>query len=529
MLLGGEELPGTERSLHGEAFLKDFSLRMGLPVWHYAGGRFRARKTRRAAARAEHGADLLSAAVRAGQLRLRLRPAFHFRGHDDSVGAPLEQPYQVTGCGDQFEVLHGAAAAAADAADCRTRGAGARRRPHARSVIIAWRPAAATTRAACSGVPAIFGPTCRPARKPCWSPRPKIGKSSAPCRPSWRFNSELDRRARLSSQADAAAAHGAGAELVLAADQFIIRPETRAADAARAHATGDEIRTVIAGYHWFTDWGRDTMISLEGLTLCTGRHTEAGWILRTFANYVRDGLIPNLFPEGESEGLYHTADASLWFFHALDRYVQATGDRATLRYILPKLEEIISHHFRGTRFGIGVDPADGLLKQGAAGLSAHLDGRQGRRLGGHAAARQGRGDLRPVVQRAAASTRAGCAKSSTTPGRADEIAEHARTRRESFNRRFWYEKGNYLYDVVDGETGDDTSLRPNQVFAISLAHPVLDEQRWKPVLDVVTERLLTPVGLAVAGARASPTTSRATTAICVRATPPITRARSGPG
>ena len=106
-------------------------------------------------------------------------------------------------------------------------------------------------------------------------------------------------------------------------------------DAARAHAAGDEVRTVIAGYHWFTDWGRDTMISLEGLTLATGRHTEAGYILRTFAHYVRDGLIPNMFPDGQNEGLYHTADATLWFFHAVERYLAATGDRATLRAAAP--------------------------------------------------------------------------------------------------------------------------------------------------------------------------------------------------
>src|SRR5205823_14778752 len=137
--------------------------------------------------------------------------------------------------------------------------------------------------------------------------------------------------------------------------------------AARARAAGDEPRTVIAGYHRFTDWGRDTMISLEGLALVTGRQHEAGHILRTFANYVKDGLIPNLFPEGGQEGLYHTADASLWFFHAVQRYVEATGDRVTLRLLLPKLRDVVDHHLKGTRFGIRVDPADGLLRQGAAG------------------------------------------------------------------------------------------------------------------------------------------------------------------
>src|SRR4029079_5723875 len=137
-------------------------------------------------------------------------------------------------------------------------------------------------------------------------------------------------------------------ELVLAADQFIIKPEGRVEDAARAHAAGDEVRTVISGYHWFTDWGRDTMISLEGLTLTTGRQVEAGYILRTFANYIRDGLLPNLFPEGERQGLYHTADATLWFFHAIHRYLQATEDREILLILMPKLRDFVEHHVRGT-------------------------------------------------------------------------------------------------------------------------------------------------------------------------------------
>src|SRR5436305_5480017 len=109
------------------------------------------------------------------------------------------------------------------------------------------------------------------------------------------------------------------------------------------------------------------MIGLEGLTLVTGRHREAGRILRTFASYIRNGLIPNMFPEGEQQGLYHTADATLWFFHAIHRYVKRTGDRTTLKMLLPKLAGIIEHHIRGTHFGIGMDPADGLLKQGQEG------------------------------------------------------------------------------------------------------------------------------------------------------------------
>src|SRR5262245_569747 len=154
------------------------------------------------------------------------------------------------------------------------------------------------------------------------------------------------RRERLVKIAHPALHDSLGSELVLAADQFIINPAGRLEDAALAHAAGDEERTIIAGYHWFTDWGRDTMISLDGLTLATGRTEEAGYILRTFAKYLKDGLIPNMFPEGKGEGLYHTADATLWFFHATKRYVEVSGDHDTLGWLLPKLEEIITLHER---------------------------------------------------------------------------------------------------------------------------------------------------------------------------------------
>ena len=197
------------------------------------------------------------------------------------------------------------------------------------------------------------------------------------------LNAERERRNQLLYTAPPIAQTGLGGELVLAADQFIITPSSRIEDAARAHAAGDEIRTIIAGYHWFTDWGRDTMISLEGLTLTTGRYHEAGWILRTFNHYVRDGLIPNMFPEGQNEGLYHTADATLWFFHAIDRYIEVTGDRETLRIILPTLLNIVYHHLHGTRFGIGVDPHDGLITSRSRRLSVDLDGCKSGRLGRH--------------------------------------------------------------------------------------------------------------------------------------------------
>jgi predicted glycogen debranching enzyme len=286
---------------------------------------------------------------------------------------------------------------------------------------------------------------------------------------------------------------GFGRDLVLAADQFLIDPAGRLEDAARARAAGDEARTVIAGYHWFTDWGRDTMISLEGLTLVTGRHLEAGYILRTFAHHIRDGLIPNLFPDGERDGLYHTADATLWYFHALDRYLAETDDQVMLRALLPKLLDVAEHHLRGTRFGIGVDPADGLLRQGEEGYQlTWMDAKVGDWV---VTPRRGKAVEINALWYNALRLLERWVREEQGEDAARPWAQHAERAHESFNQRFWYAAGGYLYDVVDGEKGDDTACRPNQVLAISMPHPVLDRQRWSSVIDVVQQRLLTPRGL----------------------------------
>jgi predicted glycogen debranching enzyme len=280
------------------------------------------------------------------------------------------------------------------------------------------------------------------------------------------------------------------AELVLGADQFVIEPATRTAESTRARAAGEEARSVIAGYHWFTDWGRDTMISLEGLTLCTGRHAEARGILMTFAHHLRDGLIPNLFPEGDQEGLYNTADATLWFFHAIDRYVTVTQHRELLRELLPSLEEIVQRHLAGTRFGIRVDD-DGLLTQGAPHLAlTWMDAKVGDWV---VTPRRGKTvEINALWYNAVRLLAQWCRAFDRDAGHLDEVAERTRT---AFNRRFWYDDGKYLYDIVDGEAGDDASLRPNQIFSLALRYPVLDEHRWQRIVDVVKERLLTPYGL----------------------------------
>jgi predicted glycogen debranching enzyme len=308
------------------------------------------------------------------------------------------------------------------------------------------------------------------------------------------LHEEQRRRRRLLDRAVPSARSGVAAELVLAADAFVITPAvSRQDELPRARAADDDVRSVIAGYHWFTDWGRDTMISLEGLTLVTGRHEDAGYILRTFARYVREGLIPNLFPEGEKEGLYHTADATLWFFHALARYHESTQDDATLQSILPKLVDIFEHHVRGTRFGIGIDPADGLLTQGAPGYQlTWMDAKVGDWV---VTPRRGKAVELNALWYNALRLLERWLREAGEQRTAGRVASHADAAYHSFNRRFWYAQGGYLYDVVDGEEGDDPALRPNQIFAISLEHAVLDAARWRSVVDAVSAALLTPVGL----------------------------------
>ncbi|HBG27058.1 MAG: glycogen debranching protein [Planctomycetes bacterium GWF2_41_51] len=283
-------------------------------------------------------------------------------------------------------------------------------------------------------------------------------------------------------------------ELVLAADQYIIIPAGRTADVIRANALGDEIRTVIAGYHWFTDWGRDTMISLEGLTHITGRTTEARWILRTFADYVKNGLIPNMFPEQRKQGIYQTADATLWFFHALDRYLTNVKDKLILRMLLPKLIDIIEAHFKGTLFGIAVDLEDGLLSQGQQGY--HLTWMDAKCGDWIVTPRRGKAvEINALWYNALCVIIKFLKKEQPENKNLNKYSEYAAKARESFNEKFWFEQGGYLYDIIDGENGNDSALRPNQIFAISLPHEILDKKYWQQVLNTVQTKLLTPFGL----------------------------------
>jgi predicted glycogen debranching enzyme len=473
--------------------LAEFRLETGLPVWRYELGPVVLEKRLLLPYRQNTVHVCYRLVAAAGPVNLHVRPAVHFRPHERPVSDPLVSPYGLTVLGDRYELF---ATPELPRLRFKTHGPPAAFRVSGHTIQQVLYPVERSRGYEATGdlwSPGYFRVTLEPGGTTTLVASTEPWEAIDALDPDTAWQAEQVRRQRLLSAAHPLARHGPAAELVLAADQFVIAPAGRVADTARTRATGDEARTIIAGYHWFTDWGRDTMIDLEGLTLLTGRHVEAGYILRTFALYVRDGLIPNMFPEGTREGLYHTADASLWYFHALDRYLRATGDRDTLRLLLPTLVSMVDHHVRGTRFGIGVDPADGLLRQGAPGyqltwMDAKVDDwvvtpRRGKAVEINAlwynALRLLEGWLRDENDEAAAA----------------QAAARAAEARAAFNRRFWYAEGGYLYDVVDGERGDDPACRPNQLFAISLDHPVLDEARWPAVLQVVRTRLLTPMGL----------------------------------
>ncbi|HZI17418.1 MAG TPA: amylo-alpha-1,6-glucosidase [Pyrinomonadaceae bacterium] len=491
--IGGQERKGGELDLPGARLLREFRLEAGQPVWRYDLGGAVIEKS----VLMPHMQNTVHVTYRlvegAERLRLKLRPAVHFRPLEDPVSRPVSETHAVTCVEDRLELssdqgypplrlkIYGLRATfSLDGKRLRDLFYRIEARRGYDSVGELWSPGYFSVDLTRETTATLVASTEGWERVRALSPEEAA-------------EAESERRRRLVSQADPRARRGVAAELVLAADQFVITPSGRQEGAARAQATGEEQRSVIAGYHWFTDWGRDTMISLEGLTLTTGRHAEAGWILRTFAHYVRDGLIPNMFPDGSNEGLYHTADATLWFFHALDRYLRATGDRETLRVVLPRLRSVIDCHLKGTRFRIGVDERDGLLAQGEEGyqltwMDAKCDGwvvtpRRGKAV-----------ELNALWYNALRLTEE-WAREAGEENYARQLAEHASRCRDSFNRRFWNDEAGHLFDVVDGPEGDDPACRPNQLFAVALPHAVLDESRWEAVLNVAREKLLTPVGL----------------------------------
>src|SRR5437879_1553366 len=285
-------------------------------------------------------------------------------------------------------------------------------------------------------------------------------------------------RRRRKAMVSCVVADGFAQALAAAADQYIV-------------SRGDQ-KTAIAGYHWFSDWGRDTMIALPGLTLFTGRHEVARSILRTFAKHVDQGMLPNRFPDAGETPEYNTVDATLWFLEATRAYLAYTGDLEFVRNELyPVFTDIIAWHTRGTRYGIKVDPS-GLLNSGEPGVQlTWMDAKVGDWV---VTPRRGK-----PVEIQALWYNALCIMGDLAQKFGDYAGQKryrsmATLARWSFNRLFWNEKDSCLYDVVNGGL-PDASIRPNQIFAVSLTHSMLSTERAKAVVEKVQEHLLTPYGL----------------------------------
>ena len=286
------------------------------------------------------------------------------------------------------------------------------------------------------------------------------------------------------------------ARLVVAADQFIVaRPDsTNLSVSSQPLHLSPERKTIIAGYPWFTDWGRDSMIALPGLLLFTGRYSEARGLLKAFASFVHHGLIPNNFPDSGDAPIYNTVDATLCMFHALDCYLKKSSDWDFLKELFPVLSDIIQWHIRGTDYNIHVDPHDGLLYAGTLGvqltwMDAKVDDwvitpRRGKPV-----------EVNALWYYVLTAMESWAVRLSIDATQYSQLRSQVR---QHFAARFWYGEGGYLYDVVDvdGVAGqNDASLRPNQLFAASLTHDLLADTQVDSMLQQVTAHLLTPAGL----------------------------------
>ncbi len=269
-------------------------------------------------------------------------------------------------------------------------------------------------------------------------------------------------------------------QLVLAADQFIVK-------------RGEDLKTVIAGYHWFTDWGRDTMISLPGLCLSTDRFEDAKKILSAFAKSVSMGMLPNRFQDNNEPPEYNNVDGTLWYFIAVYKYLLGSKDKKfVLNEILPVLKEIIDWHFKGTRYNIHV-AEDGLLYAGETGQQlTWMDARIGTWV---VTPRMGKPVEIQALWYNALKIFAELLQLNKEKSGAGIIELAATKAKESFDKLFWNAEGNYLYDVIDEYGKPNAEIRPNQLFAISLPFVLLEGNSAKQVLKIVTEKLYTPVGL----------------------------------
>ena len=276
------------------------------------------------------------------------------------------------------------------------------------------------------------------------------------------------------------------------ADRDPVRGALRVAADAFVVRRGENGLTIVSGYPWYADSGRDAMIALPGLTLTTGRFDEARRVLGTFAKHCDRGLIPNIFPVGREKPAYNSVDASLWFAVAAWKYWKASNDADAMRELLPALRDIARWYQEGTRFDIYAD-ADGLISAGTPGsqltwMDVKLEGyvptpRHGKAVEINALWLNALLMLAEIEEGIAGDIHAAVLLRKL----ADRVAA-------SFVKTFWYADGGYLYDVVQGNARD-ASLRPNQLFAVSLPYSPLTAEQQQSVLRAVTEHLLTPYGL----------------------------------
>ena len=271
-------------------------------------------------------------------------------------------------------------------------------------------------------------------------------------------------------------------QLILAADQFVVK---------RSLPEGPDGRSIIAGYHWFGDWGRDTMIALPGLTLTTGRTDVAKKILLAFARYVDKGMLPNNFPDAGGSPEYNTVDAALWYFEAVRQYYEATMDTEAIVKLFPALDQIVSAYRNGTRYHIHVDEADGLLYAGEEGVQlTWMDAKVGDWV---VTPRIGKAVEVNALWFNALKTMAKLAPFGKKL--AEPFEQMAATVQKSFSK-FWNAAAGCCYDVIDDpRLGNDSTLRPNQIFAVSLPESPLPLEKQKAVVDICARRLLTSYGL----------------------------------
>lgn len=269
--------------------------------------------------------------------------------------------------------------------------------------------------------------------------------------------------------------------LVQAADQFIVQRES----------TG--YKTIMAGYPWFTDWGRDTMIALQGLTLATRRFQDARGILKTFAKYIKDGLVPNVFPDKGQDPAYNTVDAAMWYFYSVDKYLEYTGEDEDYEFIrneiYPKLEEIITYYKKGTKFSIYMDKDCLIHAGGGFDQVTWMDVRVGEWV---VTPRHGKPvEINALWYNALKVMEKLAAKFGKDPKEYGKLADKVK---KSFNEKFWNPDRNCLFDVV-ADDGNDPKIRPNQIYAVSLPYTMLDSDKEKKIVETVISNLYASYGL----------------------------------